>query len=155
MVIADDTAEGVFVCFDGVMTKLHNLKASEAVQLLAGDGVNPEDAKIPPFIADMEGKDYTFQVRVSEYNFSVNHQTFTITSILKDGDRPPVPDFVENFDQGGDGHDGNDGKQISASLGNGSARIGIANDDVSAPTGGAPDDYPSSSSTVGKKARLA
>ncbi|CAH8385637.1 unnamed protein product [Eruca vesicaria subsp. sativa] len=59
MVIADDTAEGVFVCFDGVMTKLHNLKASEAVKLLAGDGVNPEDAQIPPFIADMEGKDYT------------------------------------------------------------------------------------------------
>ena len=34
MVIADDTAEGTFVCFNGVMTKLHNLMASEAVQLL-------------------------------------------------------------------------------------------------------------------------
>ncbi|KAH0886813.1 hypothetical protein HID58_062909 [Brassica napus] len=30
MVVADDTAEGTFVCFDGVMTKLHNLRASEA-----------------------------------------------------------------------------------------------------------------------------
>ena len=34
MVVTDDTAEGTFVCFDGVMTKLHNLRASEAVQLL-------------------------------------------------------------------------------------------------------------------------
>ncbi|KAG2287783.1 hypothetical protein Bca52824_047387 [Brassica carinata] len=33
--IADDTAEGVFVCFDGVMTKLHNVKANEADHMLA------------------------------------------------------------------------------------------------------------------------
>ncbi|KAG2254206.1 hypothetical protein Bca52824_084342 [Brassica carinata] len=33
--IADDTAESVFVCFDGVMTKLHNLKANEAGHMLA------------------------------------------------------------------------------------------------------------------------
>ena len=32
--IADDTAESVFVCFDGVMTKLHNLKADEAGHML-------------------------------------------------------------------------------------------------------------------------
>ena len=34
MVVTDDTAEGAFVCFDGVMTRLHSLRASEAVQLL-------------------------------------------------------------------------------------------------------------------------
>ncbi|XP_013634662.1 PREDICTED: uncharacterized protein LOC106340325 [Brassica oleracea var. oleracea] len=75
MVIADDTTEGTFVCFDGVMTKLHNLMASEAVQLLAEEGVNPEDSMMPPFVfffffekramppfvAAMEGKTYTFQ----------------------------------------------------------------------------------------------
>ncbi|XP_013614348.1 PREDICTED: uncharacterized protein LOC106320521 isoform X4 [Brassica oleracea var. oleracea] len=55
LAIADDTAEGVFVCFDGVMTKLHNLRASEAGQMLAEEGVNPEDAVVPPFITDMEG----------------------------------------------------------------------------------------------------
>uniref|UniRef100_A0A0D3BXB9 Replication factor A C-terminal domain-containing protein n=1 Tax=Brassica oleracea var. oleracea TaxID=109376 RepID=A0A0D3BXB9_BRAOL len=32
--IADDTAESVFVCFDGVMTKLHNVKANEADHML-------------------------------------------------------------------------------------------------------------------------
>ncbi|CAN6834703.1 unnamed protein product, partial [Brassica oleracea] len=30
MIVADDTAEETFVCFDGVMTKLRNLRASEA-----------------------------------------------------------------------------------------------------------------------------
>lgn len=34
MVVADETAEGTFVCFDGVMMKLHNLRASEAGQML-------------------------------------------------------------------------------------------------------------------------
>ncbi|KAF2540081.1 hypothetical protein F2Q68_00031689 [Brassica cretica] len=34
MAIADDTAEGTFVWFDGVMMKLHSLRASEAVQML-------------------------------------------------------------------------------------------------------------------------
>ncbi|KAL0729021.1 hypothetical protein Bca4012_025114 [Brassica carinata] len=32
--IADDTAEGTFFWFDGVMTKLHSLRSSEAVQSL-------------------------------------------------------------------------------------------------------------------------
>lgn len=34
MAIADDTAEGTFIWFDGVMTKIHNLRASKAVQIL-------------------------------------------------------------------------------------------------------------------------
>ena len=34
MAIADDTAEGTFVWFDGVMTKFHSLRAREAVQML-------------------------------------------------------------------------------------------------------------------------
>ncbi|CAF1832097.1 unnamed protein product [Brassica oleracea var. botrytis] len=32
--IADGTAEGAFFCFDGVVTKLHSLRASEAGQML-------------------------------------------------------------------------------------------------------------------------
>ncbi|WZZ51006.1 hypothetical protein YC2023_051113 [Brassica napus] len=55
--IADDTAEGVFVCFDGVMRKLHNLKANEAGHMLAGEGVNPEDTQIPAFYFGYGRKD--------------------------------------------------------------------------------------------------
>ncbi|WZY91819.1 hypothetical protein YC2023_064148 [Brassica napus] len=67
LVIADDTAEGAFGCFDGVMTKLHNLRAAEAGQML---------------------------VRVNTYNFTAHHQTFTITHILTEHERVPVPDYV-------------------------------------------------------------
>ena len=122
MVITDDTAEGTFVCFDGVMTKLHNLRASEAVLLLvrytcdslcgyyitlltrllipsdnkAEERVNPEDFVMPPFVAEMEGKTYTFQVRVTSYNFTVNHQTFTVSRIINEVERAPAPDFVDD-----------------------------------------------------------
>ncbi|KAL0690081.1 hypothetical protein Bca4012_089759 [Brassica carinata] len=94
MAIADDTAEGTFVWFDGVMMKLHSLRASEAVQMLAEDGVNPKDCRIPPFIADMEGKSYTFQVRVTVFNFTEHHKRFTITRIAEELGRTPVDDNV-------------------------------------------------------------
>ncbi|CDY46865.1 BnaC01g27690D [Brassica napus] len=105
MVVTDDTAEGTFVCFDGVMTKLHNLRASEAAQLLAEEGVNPEESAMPPFVAGMEGKTYTFQVRVTSYNFTVNHQTFTVSRIINEVEHAPAPDFV---DDGGDDNDDDD-----------------------------------------------
>ncbi|CAF1837226.1 unnamed protein product [Brassica oleracea var. botrytis] len=41
--IADDTAEGVFVCFDGVMRKLHNLKANEAGHMLVHISLSKSD----------------------------------------------------------------------------------------------------------------
>lgn len=50
MCVADETGEALFVCFDGVMTKLHNMRAYEANHLLAGDGVNPEETQAPPFV---------------------------------------------------------------------------------------------------------
>lgn len=34
MAICDDTGEATFVWFDGVMAKLHSLRASEAAQML-------------------------------------------------------------------------------------------------------------------------
>ncbi|KAL0771583.1 hypothetical protein Bca101_036734 [Brassica carinata] len=44
MSIADETGEALFVCFGGVMTKLHNMKAYGTGLLLA-----------PPFVSDMVG----------------------------------------------------------------------------------------------------
>ncbi|KAG2270555.1 hypothetical protein Bca52824_065110 [Brassica carinata] len=67
MAIADDTAAGIFVWFDGMMKKLHNLRASEAVQML--------ETRIPSFIADMEGKSIhfpaTFQKETTILIFSI------------------------------------------------------------------------------------
>lgn len=109
MVVTDDTAEWTFVCFDGVMTKLHNLRASEAVQLLAEEGVNPEDSVMPPFVAGMEGKTYTFQVHVTPYNFTVNHQTFTVSRIINEVERSPAPEFVDDEGDDNDDDDAPDG----------------------------------------------
>ncbi|KAF3537801.1 hypothetical protein F2Q69_00024031 [Brassica cretica] len=63
MSIADDMDEGLFVAFDGEMKKLHNMRAYEAGHLMAGEGVNLEETQPPPFIADIVGKTYSFQVR--------------------------------------------------------------------------------------------
>ena len=62
----------------------------------AEDGVNPEDTRLPPFIADMEGKAYTFQVRVTAFNFTEHHNTFTITRIAEDHGRLTADDVVNN-----------------------------------------------------------
>ncbi|KAF3509201.1 hypothetical protein F2Q69_00001809 [Brassica cretica] len=53
----------------------------------------------------MEGKTYKFQVKVSAYNFTENHQIFTISCILSEGDRMTLPQFVVN---GGDDDNGDD-----------------------------------------------
>ncbi|XP_009119192.1 uncharacterized protein LOC103844164 isoform X2 [Brassica rapa] len=119
MVVTDDTAEGTFVCFDGVMTKLHNLRASEAVQLLGEEGVNPEDSVMPPFVAGMERKTYTFQVRVTPYNFTVNHQTFTVSRIINEVERAPAPEFVDDEGDDNDDDDAPDGPNNRVESGSG------------------------------------
>ncbi|KAL0844807.1 hypothetical protein Bca101_018053 [Brassica carinata] len=75
MAISDDTAEGTFVWFDGVMTKLHNLRASDVAQMLV-----------------------SFQVRVTAYNFTEYHWTFTVTHIVDEIVRQPEPDVADNGD---------------------------------------------------------
>ncbi|KAF2549191.1 hypothetical protein F2Q70_00021653 [Brassica cretica] len=82
MAIADDTAAGIFVWFDGMMKKLHNLRASEAVQMLAEDGVNSEDSRRLGYLRSLQiwkESQYTFQVRITAYNLTGNHKMFTIT----------------------------------------------------------------------------
>ena len=58
--------------------------------------MNPKDTGLPPFIADMEGKTYTFQVRVTAYNFTEHHKTFTITHIVDEIDRVPLLDVADD-----------------------------------------------------------
>ncbi|CAH8364262.1 unnamed protein product [Eruca vesicaria subsp. sativa] len=92
LLVADMTAEGVFVCFDGVMTKMHKLEAHEAGQLLVYSGVNPEDSPMPLVITCMKGKIYAFHVSLSTKKFTENRQAFTITRILGEHERLPSLD---------------------------------------------------------------
>ncbi|CDY71714.1 BnaCnng74090D, partial [Brassica napus] len=99
LAIADDTDEGIFVCYDGTMAKLHGLEAYEAGLITAKDGVNPEDSQVPPFVSDMQGKTYTFHVKLATYDFTAGRQSFTVTRIINMNERLPLPEFV---DHGGD-----------------------------------------------------
>ncbi|CAF1710342.1 unnamed protein product [Brassica napus] len=97
MSIADDADGGPFVAFDGEIQKLHNMRAYEAGHLMAGEGVDLEETQPPPFIADIVGKTYSFQVRVDMNNFTANHQTFTISRMNKrDGDDDDGDDLPGN-----------------------------------------------------------
>ncbi|KAF8117700.1 hypothetical protein N665_0008s0054 [Sinapis alba] len=153
MAIADDTAEGTFVWFDGVMTKLHNLRASEAGQMLAEDGVNPEESNMPPFIADMEGKSYTFQVRVTSYNFTGNHKTFTVTRIVDEHDRVPALDLADNGDDGDNDDNMPDNKPVGSDYGGASGNPSSSAE--TGPVGNSQKSTKVSSSAVSKKARVA
>ncbi|RID48361.1 hypothetical protein BRARA_I04877 [Brassica rapa] len=93
LAIADDTADGIFVCFDGVMTKLHGLEARVAGQVLDGEAGYPEDSHMPPFVTSMEGKTYTFHVKLTTYDFTSTHQCFTVTRILAEHERLPPHKF--------------------------------------------------------------
>ncbi|KAF8118643.1 hypothetical protein N665_0003s0018 [Sinapis alba] len=120
MTIADETAEGTFVWFDG-----------------AEDGMNPEDSKIPPFIEDMEGNMYTFQVRVNAFNFTENHKTFTRPWGDDDDDNQP------------------DGKPISNVSASGMAISNATSSAETDPGVHAQQKTDISSSRMGKKARVA
>ncbi|RID48362.1 hypothetical protein BRARA_I04878 [Brassica rapa] len=108
MSVADETGEGLFVAFEGVVAKLHNMRAHEAANLLPGDGVNPEESDVPQFVLDMEGNTYMFQVKVGPYNFTANNHSFTITRILGEGDPEPQPAFVDDGGADDNGDDNND-----------------------------------------------
>ncbi|CAF2147434.1 unnamed protein product, partial [Brassica napus] len=85
----------------------------------AEEGVNPEDSVMPPFVAGMERKTYTFQVRVTPYNFTVNHQTFTVSRIINEVERAPAPEFVDDEGDDNDDDDAPDGPNNRVESGSG------------------------------------
>ncbi|KAG2314665.1 hypothetical protein Bca4012_065449 [Brassica carinata] len=70
---------------------------------------------MPPFITDMEGKTFNFQVRVRSYNFTTTHQTFTVSHIINEIGRVPAPDYDDNGGDYDDTPDGNPGRGRLAS----------------------------------------
>ncbi|KAF2615106.1 hypothetical protein F2Q70_00012700 [Brassica cretica] len=86
----------------------------------------------------MEGKTFTFQVNVSAYNFTANHQTFTITRILNGSDRAPLPDFVDTVDNVNKREDIPVDRTVLAKVETGGGSQQAAPDAVSGPDGGEP-----------------
>ncbi|WZZ20802.1 hypothetical protein YC2023_122189 [Brassica napus] len=83
--------------------------------LMAEEGVNPEDSKVPLFITDMEGKTFTFQEheRVPVPDFVVKGRNDGDDADMADGG--PVPVRVETGEGSSDADKNTDAKPADAS----------------------------------------
>ncbi|CDY53928.1 BnaCnng25750D [Brassica napus] len=119
---ADHTDEAVFVAFDIEIAKLTNIQASEAAHILVstqnilhlhGAGVNARvDNDFPPFLNEVVGKTFTFQLKLGEFNFTSKHQSFTVSRIISEHERAPLPAFVNDEDNHGPDENG-DGAELA------------------------------------------
>ncbi|KAL0663121.1 hypothetical protein Bca4012_099958 [Brassica carinata] len=63
------------------MSKLTKQEAS----VLALDAVsNGREEYLPSCLEELTGKEFVFQIRVTPFNFSPNHRTFTVSTITED-----------------------------------------------------------------------
>ncbi|KAL0748075.1 hypothetical protein Bca101_030077 [Brassica carinata] len=110
--VADHTDESVFVAFDIEIAKLTNIQASEAAHIL-GAGVDARvDNDFPPFLNEVVGKTFTFQLKLGEFNFTSKHQSFTVSRIISEHERAPLPAFVNDGDNHGPDDNG-DGAELA------------------------------------------
>uniref|UniRef100_A0A0D3E574 DUF223 domain-containing protein n=1 Tax=Brassica oleracea var. oleracea TaxID=109376 RepID=A0A0D3E574_BRAOL len=110
--VADHTDEAVFVAFDIEIAKLTNIQASEAAHIL-GAGVDARvDNDFPPFLNEVVGKTFTFQLKLGEFNFTSKHQSFTVSRIISEHERAPLPAFVNDGDNHGPDDNG-DGAELA------------------------------------------
>ncbi|CAN6868600.1 unnamed protein product [Brassica oleracea] len=86
--VLDNTGTSAFLGFDTKVTKLTGIEASEAAQIVV-------DTDLPRSLADIVGSTYTFQLRLKDFNFTANHQTFTISVIFPARELAPMPTFAE------------------------------------------------------------
>nr|VDD53992.1 unnamed protein product [Brassica oleracea] len=87
--VSDGTGEAAFLGFDTEMSKLIHVLASEAAQIV-GIGINAEvDVVLPRSLADLVGRNYTFQLKLKDFNFTANHQNFTISRVFPQRELAP------------------------------------------------------------------
>ncbi|KAL0696929.1 hypothetical protein Bca4012_064109 [Brassica carinata] len=96
--VSDVTGIAGFVCFDEEVAKLTHVLASEAAQIV-GIGVNAQvDTEFPRSLADVVGNTYIFQLKLKDFNFTPNHQTFTVSRIFPAQELAPIPSFAVRSD---------------------------------------------------------
>ncbi|CAF1882958.1 unnamed protein product [Brassica oleracea] len=93
--VSDDTGTTAFHGIDTEVAKLTHVLASEAAQIV-GIGANAQvDIELSRSLADLVGSTYTFQFKLKDFNFTPNHQTFTISRIFPARVLAQVPTFAE------------------------------------------------------------
>ncbi|KAF3532786.1 hypothetical protein DY000_02041068 [Brassica cretica] len=93
MSVSDDTDTASFLGFDREIAKLTCLQASEAAQIVGVVVDAQVDTDLPVSLAGVVGKTYTFQLKLTDFNFSSKHQTFTISRIFPERALAPIPTF--------------------------------------------------------------
>lgn len=70
-----------------------------ALIVMQGIGVNAQvDTEFPRSLADVVGNTYTFQLKLKDFNFTPNHQTFTVSRIFPAQELAPIPSFAVRSD---------------------------------------------------------
>ncbi|CAH8285169.1 unnamed protein product [Eruca vesicaria subsp. sativa] len=93
--VSDATGTAAFVGFDKEVAKLTNVLASEAAQIVGIGAHAAVDTDLPRSLAAVVDRTYTFQLKLTDFNFSPNHQTFTISRIFPARQLAPNPTFAE------------------------------------------------------------
>ncbi|KAF3586779.1 hypothetical protein F2Q69_00031230 [Brassica cretica] len=93
--VSDPTGTTSFLGFDKEVAKLTHVLASEAAQIV-GIGISAHvDTELPQALAGIVGNTYTFQLKLTDFNFTANHQTLTISRMFTAPEIAPIPNFAE------------------------------------------------------------
>ncbi|RID40239.1 hypothetical protein BRARA_J00299 [Brassica rapa] len=89
LAVYDGKDSATFVVFDKEMTKL--TKHEAAVLALDEDSNGGEDY-LPSCLEELAEKEFVFQIRVTPFNFTLNHRTFAVAEprYVRGGQLPPV-----------------------------------------------------------------
>ncbi|KAF3496311.1 hypothetical protein DY000_02053363 [Brassica cretica] len=86
-------------CIQPAMSKLIGVRAAEVANPMGQGEEDPLGYQIPQFLQDIVGNAYIFHLKLTEFNFSGNHKSFTVARIFDPNDRIPGPTFAPH---GGD-----------------------------------------------------
>ncbi|KAL0713204.1 hypothetical protein Bca4012_020182 [Brassica carinata] len=86
MAVSDASDSALFMAFDAEMNNLTNNRAPEWRMHIA----------LPQCLRDIVGRTLTFQKKLSRFNFSSKHQSFTISHILDLNQCSPSDDNTGN-----------------------------------------------------------
>ncbi|KAL0865147.1 hypothetical protein Bca101_044265 [Brassica carinata] len=156
--VSDPTGTASFVGFDKEVAKVTQVLASEAAQIV-GIGVNAQvNTALRRSLADIVGNSYTFQLKLTDFNFTSNHQTFTISRIFTSPQLAPNPNFAVQADFNVPvapvPRNVTPGSESTGSIGNNVAGEASASDGPPAGRAAAEEDQAAPDESAPKKARL-
>ncbi|KAL0740843.1 hypothetical protein Bca4012_082356 [Brassica carinata] len=80
LTVDDGKDSATFVVFDKEMSRLTKQEAAALALDVVHDG---GEEQLPACLEELEGKEFVFQIRVTPFNFTPNHRTFTVSTITE------------------------------------------------------------------------